>query len=136
MPTPPGASFVVPLTNTATFRVASDTVTLGGQPAARTGDFDIGALDIIAEDKIRFRHICFMPLGTAAELNEQGKKQLANDATIRQDVELCTRVQRGHASGMAPTNRVFPQPEFLLSHFQHLIIDMVFEQDDAKAAAE
>jgi len=98
--------------------------------------FDIGALDIIAADKIRFRHICFMPLGTPAELNAQGQTQLANDATIRQDVELCTRVQRGHTSGMAPTNRVFPQPEFLLSHFQHVIVDMVFGENEARAAAE
>jgi len=37
---------------------------------------------------------------------------------------------------MAPTARVFPQPEFLLSHFQHVIVDMVFEQNDARAAAE
>ena len=38
VPTPPGASFVVPPTNTATVRVASATVTFGGQPAARAGD--------------------------------------------------------------------------------------------------
>lgn len=98
--------------------------------------FDIGALDIIAVDKIRFRHICFMPLGTPAEVNEQGRKQLAADATIKQDVDLCSRVQVGHASGMAPTSRVFPQPEFLLSHFQHVIVDMVLGQESEKAAAE
>jgi choline monooxygenase len=99
--------------------------------------FDIGALDIVDVDKIRFRHICFMPKDTPAELNELGKRQLAADATILQDVELCTRVQAGHAGGMAPTSRVFPEPEFLLSHFQHVIVDMVLGQDSAeKAAAE
>ena len=98
--------------------------------------FDIGALDIIAVDKIRFRHICFMPIGTPEEKLEQGRKQLAADATIQQDVDLCTRVQAGHASGMAPTSRVFPQPEFLLSHFQHVIVDMVLGQRDMKQAAE
>ena len=99
--------------------------------------FDIGSLDIIAVDKIRFRHICFMPIGTPEDKLAQGFKQLAADATIKQDVDLCTRVQVGHSSGMAPTSRVFPQPEFLLSHFQHLIVDMVLgASGDIRAAAE
>jgi uncharacterized Zn-binding protein involved in type VI secretion len=38
LPTPPGTSFVVPPSNTATVRVASATVTFGGQGAARAGD--------------------------------------------------------------------------------------------------
>ena len=90
--------------------------------------FDIGSLDIIAVDKIRFRHICFMPRDTPAERLEQGRKQLAADATIHQDVVLCNAVQRGHAGGMAPTSRVLREPEFLLSHFQHLIVDMMYER--------
>jgi hypothetical protein len=87
--------------------------------------FDIGSLDIIAVDKIRFRHIAFMPIGTSQADRDLGAKVIAKDPTIQQDVDLCTRVQAGHAGGMAPTNRVFPEPEFLLSHFQHVIIDMV-----------
>jgi phenylpropionate dioxygenase-like ring-hydroxylating dioxygenase large terminal subunit len=97
--------------------------------------FDIGALDILAVDRIAFRHIGFMPIGTPQAKLDEGQRQLAADATIRQDVELCTRVQAGHASGMAPTNRVFPEPEFLLSHFQHVIVDMVLGER-RKAAAE
>lgn len=97
--------------------------------------FDIGALDIVAVDKIAFRHICFMPKGTPQAKLDQGAAQIAVDATILQDVDLCTRVQAGHASGMAPTNRVFPEPEFLLSHFQHVIVDMV-AGERRKAAAE
>ncbi len=88
--------------------------------------FDIGSLDIVAVDKIRFRHICFMPRGTPIELLARGYKQLEDDATIKQDVELCTRVQAGHASGLAPTCRVLREPEFLLSHLQHLIVDMMY----------
>lgn len=87
--------------------------------------FDIGALDIVAVDKIRFRHIAFMPIGTPQAQLDQGARQIAADPTIAQDVDLCTRVQAGHDSGMAPSNRVFPEPEFLLSHFQHVIVDMV-----------
>jgi phenylpropionate dioxygenase-like ring-hydroxylating dioxygenase large terminal subunit len=87
--------------------------------------FDIGSVDVIGVDRIRFRHICFMPRGTPPEVLERGAEQLARDATIGQDVELCGRVQRGHAAGVAPPARVLREPEFLLSHLQHVIVDMV-----------
>ena len=45
LPTPPGTSFVVPPSNTATVQVASATVTFGGQPAARAGDTAITCND-------------------------------------------------------------------------------------------
>jgi hypothetical protein len=87
--------------------------------------FDIGSVEVVAVDRIRFRHICFLPPDTPAETLEQGARQLAADATIHQDVELCSRVQLGHATGWAPANRVLREPEFLLSHFQHTIVDMM-----------
>ena len=96
--------------------------------------FDIGAIDIIAPDRIAFRHIGFMPKDTPKELLEKGAGQIAADPTIAQDVDLCTRVQQGHASGLAPTNRVFPEPEFLLSHFHHVIVDMVAGERVRQAA--
>lgn len=87
--------------------------------------FDIGSIDVVAVDKIRFRHVCFLPLGTSAETLERGGRELAADPTIPQDVGLCNRVQAGHASGLAPTSRVLREPEFLLSHFHHLIVDLM-----------
>ena len=72
--------------------------------------FDIGSIDIVAVDKIRFRHIWFMPPGVTEEELERGRNQLASDATIRQDVALCNAVQAGHAGGMAPTSRVLKEP--------------------------
>lgn len=87
--------------------------------------FDVGSLDIVSVDRIRFRHICFLPAETPAQRLEEGRERLATDATIRQDVDLCNRVQAGHAGGLAPTARVLRGPEFLLSHFQHRVIDMV-----------
>lgn len=89
--------------------------------------FDIGSVDVVDVDRIRFRHICFMPIGTPAEKLEQGYEQLAVDQTIHEDVEICRRVQAGHAAGVAPTCRVLPGPEFLLSHFQHVIVGMMGE---------
>jgi phenylpropionate dioxygenase-like ring-hydroxylating dioxygenase large terminal subunit len=91
--------------------------------------FDIGSVDVVDVDKIRFRHICFLPPSVAAEALAEGKKRLEVDATIWQDVHLCNRVQLGHQTGLAPTARIFPAPERLLSHFHHLIIDMM--RDDA-----
>lgn len=87
--------------------------------------FDIGSIDVVAVDRIRFRHVCFLPPDTPAETLEEGRRRLAADATIRQDVELCDRVQVGHAGGLAPTSRVLREPEFLLSHFHHVIVDMM-----------
>jgi phenylpropionate dioxygenase-like ring-hydroxylating dioxygenase large terminal subunit len=98
--------------------------------------FDIGSLDIVAVDKIRFRHICFLPPDTPQETLQLGGKRLEVDATIQQDVDLCNRVQLGHMGGLAPTSRIFPQPEFLLSHFQHLIVDMMMRQENVSASKE
>lgn len=87
--------------------------------------FDVGSVDIVAVDRIRFRHICFLPPDTPAQTLERGRKQLAADATIWEDVGICNRVQAGHAAGVAPTARVLREPESLLSHFQHVIVDMM-----------
>lgn len=96
--------------------------------------FDIGSLDVIAPDKIRFRHICFLPPDTPAEALAEGKRRLAVDATIWQDVELCNRVQAGHAAGVAPTARIFPKPESLITHFHHRIVEMVSGQENVPLA--
>ena len=92
--------------------------------------FDIGSIDILAVDKIRFRHIWFKPPGVEEDEIERGKRRLAEDATIWQDVALCKAVQAGHAGGLAPTSRVLKEPEFLLSHFQHVIVDMMTESSE------
>ena len=89
--------------------------------------FDIGSVDVVAVDRIRFRHICFMPPDTLEETLAVGRRRLAEDPTIWQDVGLCNRVQRSHATGIAPTARVLREPESLLTHFQHVIVDMMGE---------
>ena len=90
--------------------------------------FDIGSVDVVGVDKIRFRHLCFLPPETPAELKAKGQRQLEGDATIGQDVDICNRVQRGHQTGLAPTGRILGEPEHLLRHFQRLIVEMVAER--------
>jgi Rieske 2Fe-2S family protein len=97
--------------------------------------FDLGTLDIVAVDKIRFRHICFLPHDTSDAVRAKGQAIIEADPTIWQDVELCNRVQKSHASGMAPQARVFAAPEFLLSHFHHLIVDMLTDAPAKQAGA-
>jgi choline monooxygenase len=87
--------------------------------------FDIGSVDVVAPDRIRFRHVCFMPAGTPAETLELGQQVLPLDPTIWQDVGICNRVQEGHASGMAPTGRTLAEPEFLLQRMHRLIVQMM-----------
>jgi choline monooxygenase len=89
--------------------------------------FDIGTLDIVDVDQIRFRHICFLPASTPPHILAKGKAQLDVDATIGQDVVICNRVQQNHATGLAPAGRMLLAPEFLLRHFQRLIVEMLAE---------
>ena len=87
--------------------------------------FDIGSIDVLAVDQIRFTHTWFMPPDTPADQVALGKKYLDNDPTIHQDVDICNRVQAGHATGIAPTGRMFTEPEFLLQHLQERIVEMM-----------
>jgi phenylpropionate dioxygenase-like ring-hydroxylating dioxygenase large terminal subunit len=89
--------------------------------------FDIGSVDVVAVDKIRFRHLWFMPPSTPKDALAEAQKRLDGDPTIWQDVDLCNRVQLGHMTGLAPTGRVLTGTEHLLSYFQHLIVDMMGE---------
>jgi choline monooxygenase len=90
--------------------------------------FDVGSVDVVAADRIRFRHLCFLPPGTPPEVLARGKRQLDADATIRQDVEICTRVQAGHATGRAPAGCMLAGTEELLAHFQKRIVEMMAER--------
>ena len=96
--------------------------------------FDVGYLDFVAVDRIRFTHLYFAPKHLADEARAKGQAIIEKDPTIWQDVRLCEQVQAGHASGVAPQNRVLAGPEFLLTHFHHRIVDMM--TDGAPAPAQ
>ena len=77
--------------------------------------FDIGIVDMIAVDKIRFRHLCFMPPDTPEELLAHGG-QASSSRTPRsgRTSAICNRVQTGSRTGLAPTGRLLAEPEHLL----------------------
>jgi choline monooxygenase len=87
--------------------------------------FDIGSVDVVAPNRIRFRHICFMPNGTPQETLDLGNRVLERDPTIWQDVGICNRVQVGHDSGVAPRGRMLAEPELLQQHMYRLIVEMM-----------
>jgi choline monooxygenase len=87
--------------------------------------FDVGSVNVLAVDKIRFTHTWFMPADTPADQVALGQKILDRDPTIHQDVDICNKVQAGHATGIAPTGRSLREPEFLLSHFHERIVEMM-----------
>jgi hypothetical protein len=66
-----------------------------------------------------------MPPDTPDDVRELGHRFLVHDPTIHQDVDICQKVQAGHATGVAPTGRSFTEPEFLLTHFHERIVQMV-----------
>jgi phenylpropionate dioxygenase-like ring-hydroxylating dioxygenase large terminal subunit len=87
--------------------------------------FDIGSIDIVDVDRLRFRHLWFAPKGTPPETIELAQKLLEHDPTIPQDVEICRLVQRSHDSGVAPAGRLLAGREALLTHFYKLIVEMM-----------
>ncbi|MDP1795585.1 MAG: aromatic ring-hydroxylating dioxygenase subunit alpha [Acidimicrobiales bacterium] len=87
--------------------------------------FDIGSVTVVGVDRIRFRHTWFMPPGTSPDDVARGQRSLAKDPTIHQDIDICNKVQAGHATGIAPTGISLTEPEFLLTHFHNRIREMV-----------
>jgi choline monooxygenase len=87
--------------------------------------FDIGTLEVLGVDKMRFKHITFLPPDTEPEIIELSQKMLDYDPTIPQDVDICHRVQHAHASGAAPPGRLVAKSEFLLSHFYRLVVEVL-----------
>jgi choline monooxygenase len=100
--------------------------------------FDIGTVTPLGVDRIAFRHINFTPKGTSPEVIEDGRRKLAADPTIWQDVGLCEAVQANHRTGAAPTGRRLKGSEMAVEHFLHVIIDMMTDPAPAqvRAAAE
>jgi choline monooxygenase len=87
--------------------------------------FDIGTIDVVGVDRLRFRHLWFAPTGTAPDVIALAQRHLDGDATIPQDVQICRLVQHSHDSGVAPAGRLLPGREALLTHFYKLIVEMM-----------
>ena len=87
--------------------------------------FDVGSVQAIAVDKVRWRHLSFLPKETPAEARAAGGLALAQDPTINQDVVICNRVQAAHQTGFAPPGHLLPRSEALLTHFYRRIVELV-----------
>jgi choline monooxygenase len=87
--------------------------------------FDIGTIGVRSVDEIVFRHLTFLPAGTSeAELAARWQR-IENDPTISEDVAICERVQRAHAADFAPPGRLLPGSEWLLQHFQRVVVELM-----------
>ena len=87
--------------------------------------FDVGSVQAISVNKVRWRHLAFLPKDTPAEVRAAGQRYIENEPTINQDVVICNRVQAAHASGFAPPGRLLPGSEHLLTHYYRLIVQLV-----------
>jgi hypothetical protein len=72
-----------------------------------------------------FRHITFVPAGTDPVLLAERRRRDEANPTIRQDVAICERVQRAHQSGAVPPGQLLPGSEWLLLHYQKVLVEMV-----------
>ena len=93
--------------------------------------FDIGTVEVQAVDRIRFRSIVFAPTDLPRAELDGWQERAEQSQTIPEDVEICKRVQHAHASGVASTGRLLPRSEWLLQHFQRVLVEMM---DDEVAA--
>jgi phenylpropionate dioxygenase-like ring-hydroxylating dioxygenase large terminal subunit len=90
--------------------------------------FDVGSVQAVAVDRVRWRHMSFLPADTPTEVREAGQASIGQNSTINEDVLICNRVQTAHESGFAPAGRLLPQSEHLLTHFYRLIVELAGPQ--------
>jgi phenylpropionate dioxygenase-like ring-hydroxylating dioxygenase large terminal subunit len=92
-------------------------------------EFDIGTIAVEAVDRIRFRHLVFLPLDATPEERESRRERLDADMTIPEDIQICERVQRSHEADFAPPGRLLSRSESLLQHFQRVEIEMMLARE-------
>ena len=85
--------------------------------------FDLGTLDVVGVDRFVFRHRVFLPVGTPQAEVDERKHQLATGETIPEDIAICERVQAAHEANAVPPGRLLPRSEWLLQHFQRVLIE-------------
>jgi choline monooxygenase len=87
--------------------------------------FDVGTLQPLGPQRTRFRHLTFVPLDMAPDDVAARRERLVSDPTIPQDVGICERVQRAHASGAAPSGHLLGHSEMFVAHFQRVVAEDV-----------
>jgi choline monooxygenase len=87
--------------------------------------FDVGSVSVRGVDEIGFRSITFVPDDMSADDVEAMRERYTGNPTVDQDVAICQQVQRAHATGVAPTGRLLLSSEWLLSHFQRVVVESV-----------
>jgi carnitine monooxygenase subunit len=89
--------------------------------------FDIGAIGVRGVDEILFRHLTFLPIGMSEAEVAERRQRLDVDPTVSEDVAICERVQQAHTADFAPPGRLLPGSEWLLQHFQRVIVELMAE---------
>jgi choline monooxygenase len=87
--------------------------------------FDIGAVEVRGVDELRFHSLTFVPAATTDDEIAALRQRYAANPTVDQDVAICQHVQRAHATGVAAPGRLLPSSEWLLGHFQRVVVEMV-----------
>ena len=91
--------------------------------------FDIGTLDVLDVDRIVFRHLVFLPRDLDAEGIAKRRARFDTNTTIPEDVAICSPGSAAHAAGVTPPGRLLPGSEWLLQHFQRVVIEMTTEPE-------
>lgn len=92
------------------------------------GGFDVGTVSVQGVNRILFRHLSFVPKDTPADEIAERENRADADPTVSEDVAICHRVQLAHESGVAPPGRLLPQSEWMLQHFQRVLVEDIARQ--------
>lgn len=87
--------------------------------------FDIGSVDVRGVNDIEFRNFFFVPKSMPDDEVEKLRLQCDQDPVVGEDVGICERVQVAHEAGLVPPGRLLPGSEWLLQHFQRVLVEMM-----------
>jgi choline monooxygenase len=85
--------------------------------------FDIGTVDVQAVDKIVLRSLIFWNKDADETWRSERTARADADPTVSEDVAICNRVQAAHAAGASSPGRLLPRTEWLLQHFQRVLVE-------------
>jgi choline monooxygenase len=92
--------------------------------------FDVGTVEVTGVNTIALRHLIFLPVDASNEEIAERERLLELDPTVDEDVAICKRVQAAHDAGVAPPGRLLPGSEWLLLHFQRVLVEDLAARPD------
>jgi choline monooxygenase len=89
------------------------------------GGFDVGTITARDVNHIVFHHMTFLRSDASSAEIASREERLDEDPTASEDIAICERVQTAHETGVAVPGRLLPRSEWLLLHFQRVVLEEI-----------